>query len=66
MLRSHHYGAEKQHIKKSAQEIFQNFSANQRDFERILNKLNQADFINKKVDIADVERKKVRKAYTDV
>ena len=60
------WGKENKHIKEAAQEIFEHFSVNQRDFERILNKLNQADFINKKVDITKSEQKKVRKAYTDV
>ncbi|KMT66927.1 DUF4917 family protein [Catenovulum maritimum] len=60
------WGRDNEHIKKAAQEIFEHFSASQRDFERILNKLNQADFINKKVDITKSEQNKVRKAYTDV
>ncbi|WP_298944085.1 DUF4917 family protein [uncultured Psychromonas sp.] len=60
------WGKNNRYIKENAQGIFEHFSADKRDFERVLYKLNQADYVNKKVKITDSECKKVRKAYTDV
>ena len=64
--RLYDYGCKHELIKPKAVEVFDQFSKGLRDFEGILYRLWQADFINEKFEIAEIERKKVRKAYTDV
>lgn len=64
--RLYDYGCKHELIKPKAVEVFDQFSKGTRDFEGILYRLWQADFINEKFDIVEIERKKVRKAYTDV
>lgn len=53
-------------ISVAAQQVFEQFTKDSRGFEGVLYRLWQADFINQKFELADIERKKVRKAYTDV
>jgi len=60
------YAAKNNLIKDKVKSIFDKFSKSQRDFERILYRLWQADYINKKFDVNDDEQKKVRKGYTSV
>lgn len=60
------YGCKEKLIPEPAQQVFQQFSREQSDFERVLYRLWQADFINTKFDVSKDERQKVRKAYTDV
>jgi hypothetical protein len=60
------HGCEKGEIRAAAQKVFEQFAKENRDFERILHLLWQADFINNKFELAESEQKKVRKAYTDV
>lgn len=59
-------GCEHGFIRPAAQQVFDQFAKNDRDFERVLYRLWQADYINQKFELAKIERKKVRKAYTDV
>ncbi|MBI5451345.1 MAG: DUF4917 family protein [Gammaproteobacteria bacterium] len=59
------FGVERGEINSCIQDIFQEFSK-VRDFEKLLRRLWEADFINKKFDIAETEQAKVRKPYTDV
>lgn len=60
------YGCKEKLISEPAQQVFQQFSKEQSDFERVLYRLWQADFINTKFEVGKDERQKVRKAYTDV
>lgn len=46
--------------------VFDQFAKNDRDFERVLYRLWQADYINQKFELAKIERDKVHNAYTDV
>ena len=59
------FGLERGEINSRIQDIFQEFSK-ARDFEKLLRRLWEADFINKKFDVAEIEQAKVRKPYTDV
>jgi hypothetical protein len=60
------HGREHGHLNSSAQKVFDQFTKKSRDFEGVLYRLWQADFINQKFELVESERKKVRKAYTDV
>ena len=53
-------------ISVAAQQVFEQFTKDSRDFEGVLYRLWQADFINQKFELAKIESQKVRKAYTDV
>jgi hypothetical protein len=53
-------------VSEAAQQVFEQFSKANRDFERVLYSLWQADFVNQKLELAEDERKKVRKAYLEV
>ena len=59
-------GCEHGFIRPAAQQVFDQFAKNDRDFERVLYRLWQADYINQKFELAKIERDKVRNAYTDV
>lgn len=59
------FGVERNHITPEIKDVF-NILSKTGDFERLLRRLWEADFINKKFNIAEVEQHKVRKPYTDV
>jgi hypothetical protein len=59
------FGVAKGEIRSAIQEIFQELSKNS-DFEKLLRRLWEADFINKTFEVAKAEQAKVRKPYTDV
>ncbi|WP_323914299.1 DUF4917 family protein [Aeromonas caviae] len=60
------HGCAHDFISAAAQQVFDQCAKNSRDFERVLYRLWQADYINQKFELAKIERDKVRKAYTDV
>lgn len=59
------FGVDSGALDSPIQEIFKKFSKTD-NFEDLLRKLWQANFINEKLDVAPDERAKVRKPYTDV
>lgn len=60
------YGCENRFVSETAQQIFNQFSKDDRDFERVLYRLWQTNFVNKALKVLDEELNKIDGAVADV